>query len=337
MSGLEALGAVASVVGVAGTIKTCIDLLDILSTARSAEHDLEDLLVHLQWQRVRFYCCVLETGFVDVVVSGQQESTQPDPDLETLLLFLPREFRFPFFLSHIQRTIVNMNPRLHATEQIIHRYCTGQTRSAKTWAERMACFSDTTSTSSIVALQSLAPESRKLGLWDKMRWAGRYVNQLTYLVETLRSYNTELESLLPLSRQRRLERRVERGLLTSRQLSDGLTTPGLNSHVPADSQDLRRAKHYRSLITLLEDSEQPQAKQLWQHRCREAGTSPGSPSSTRYWAGANPQPSHGGDQKHQLESYGTDRPRVCFLWNCSSHPGVAVLFDQNDTGNEAIP
>jgi hypothetical protein len=92
--------AAASVVGVAGAVKMCIDLLDILSTARSAERDLEDLLVHLQWQRIRFYCWVLETGFADVIIDGQHEPNRTSPDSKTLPL-LPREFHIPFFLLHI--------------------------------------------------------------------------------------------------------------------------------------------------------------------------------------------------------------------------------------------
>ncbi|KAJ9427931.1 hypothetical protein QL093DRAFT_1001224 [Fusarium oxysporum] len=72
MSGLEALGAAASIIGVVGALKTCIDLLDIISTARGADLELEHLLVHLQWQRIRFYCWVQETGFTEAIIQDDE-------------------------------------------------------------------------------------------------------------------------------------------------------------------------------------------------------------------------------------------------------------------------
>lgn len=280
MSGVETLGAAASVVGVAGAVKTCIDLLDILSTARSAERDLEDLLVHLQWQRIRFYCWVLETGFADVIIDGQHEPNRMSPDSKTLPL-LPREFRIPFFLLHIQRTITNMNMRLQATEKIIQKYSTKKTRSPWGWGERMARFLDTIPTNSLVASPPVATESRKLGLWEKMRWVGVDVKELTHLVGTLRQYNAELEALLPLSRLRSFERRVERGLITSRQLSNRLAAPNFASHVLADSEGLQQARHYRSLITLLENSEQQQSQPVVEGRDEEGEIMPSVRSPTR--------------------------------------------------------
>jgi len=268
MSGLEVLGAAASVVGVAGAVKTCIDLLDVLSTARSTERDLEDLLAHLQWQRIQFYCWVLETGFTDIIIGIQQGPTPRSTDSEILSL-LPHEFRIPFFLLHIQRTITNMNMRLQASEQIIQRYCIKKTWSPRSWGERMAHFLDTIPTDSLVVSSSAGIISRKLGFWDKARWVGGDVKELTHLVETLRQYNAELAALLPLSRLRRFERRVERGLITSRQLSNRLAAPSFASHVLADSEGLQQARYYQSLMTLLESQEQQEALPMTEGRDKE--------------------------------------------------------------------
>jgi len=104
MSGLEGLGAAANIVGVIGTVKTCIDLLGICAGLRSAERDLEDLFVHLQWQRIRFYCWAQETGFTEAIVEQETRQTIQVPEI---LAFLPHEFHLPLFLSHIKRSIDN--------------------------------------------------------------------------------------------------------------------------------------------------------------------------------------------------------------------------------------
>ncbi|QKD46588.1 uncharacterized protein FOBCDRAFT_266471 [Fusarium oxysporum Fo47] len=99
MSGLEALGAAASIIGVVGALKTCIDLLDIISTARGADLELEHLLVHLQWQRIRFYCWVQETGFTEAII---QDDERPAMQASDMLEFIQDDFRRGHILSHIQ-------------------------------------------------------------------------------------------------------------------------------------------------------------------------------------------------------------------------------------------
>ncbi|KAF5262763.1 hypothetical protein FOXYS1_6513 [Fusarium oxysporum] len=104
MSGLEALRAAASIIGVVGALKTCIDLLDIISTARGADLELEHLLVHLQWQRIRFYCWVQETGFTEAII---QDDERPAMQASDMLAFIQDDFRRGHILSHIQSSKIN--------------------------------------------------------------------------------------------------------------------------------------------------------------------------------------------------------------------------------------
>ncbi|RYP67872.1 hypothetical protein DL769_005661 [Monosporascus sp. CRB-8-3] len=275
MSGLEGLGAVAGTIGVIGAVKTCVDLLDILSAARSAERDLEDLLVHLQWQRIRFYCWVLETGFASIVVAGAQNDMNGARQPQTIsdhhmLAMLPWEFRLPFFLAHIERTITNMNNRLQATVQIVQRYCGKHRRSSspvirsrtedvtlsRPWLGRgRGALSPPPprAPSPRSPLPAGVIEARKLGVWDKVRWVAGDVKELKYLVKTLRQYNDELADMLPPSRSRSLDRRVERELMTSPDMARWLVSPDTgDSEQTEDRTELRRVKKYRTLISLLE-------------------------------------------------------------------------------------
>ncbi|KAK4031948.1 hypothetical protein C8A01DRAFT_51135 [Parachaetomium inaequale] len=275
MSGLEVLGAAASIFGVIGAVKTCIDLLDIISTARSAQRDLEDLLVFLQWQRIRFFCWVLETGFANAIDAGARNGLEQTPSISShqMLAMLPREFRLPFFLAHIERTITNMNSRLQATEQIIQRYCaTKKTRASSTggrsWTDRMAYFLDRRSVAepanllSPPLLRSHSPrtpsptttaEARKLAFWDKVRWVSGDVKELKHLLDTLQEYNTQLADMLPPSQSCSFRRRVERELTTSPGMATQLATLDTGSNGPIeDLEELRQARHYRALISLLE-------------------------------------------------------------------------------------
>lgn len=119
MSGLEALGAAASIIGVVGALKTCIDLLDIISTARGADLELEHLLVHLQWQRIRFYCWVQETGFTEAII---QDDERPAMQASDMLEFIQDDFRRGHILSHIQRSVANMNKCLKEAKPTLERY-----------------------------------------------------------------------------------------------------------------------------------------------------------------------------------------------------------------------
>lgn len=281
MSGLEVLGAAASAIGVLSAVKTCVDLLEILSTARTAQRDLEDLLVFLQWERVRFFCFVVESGFAHAIDTGAwngSRQTHPVSDHQ-MLLMLPREFRLPFFLGHLKRTIDNMNSRLQAAEQIIQRYCTtNETRGpplngrSSTWTQKLAGFVNPRSlTEPMTSLTPPSPrglspwatapaaspaaavEGRKLAFRDKVRWVSGDLKKLKDLLDTLRQYNTQLANVLPPSQSRSLCRRLERELTTSPGLSSQLAILDIGGNDLADDlPELRRARRYEILRYLLE-------------------------------------------------------------------------------------
>ncbi|KAK3897527.1 hypothetical protein C8A05DRAFT_19733 [Staphylotrichum tortipilum] len=312
MSGLEVLGAAASIFGVISAVKTCVDLLDIISTARSAQRDLEDLLVFLQWQRIRFFCWVLETGFANAIDAGTRNGLEQTPSISShqMLAMLPREFRMPFFLAHIERIITNMSSRLQATEQIIQRYCATEkirpsSARGRSWAERMAYFLDRRSVAepanslSPPLLRSHSPrtpsptttaEARKLALWDKVRWVSGDVKELKHLLDTLQQYNTQLADMLPPSRSRSFRRRFERELTTSPGMASQLVTLDTGSNGPIeDPEELRQARQYRVLISLLERHDGSRVEISDTQNGIEGGIGPKTSSPSRF---SSPLPLH---------------------------------------------
>lgn len=220
MSGLEGLGAAASVIGVVGVVKTCIDLFDIISSARCAEQSLEDLLVQLQWQRIRFCCWVQETGFTEAIIRQDQVQAPEPPQM---LMLLPHEFRLPVILVHIQRTVANMNSRLLAAKPTLDRYfpATTSTSISALWVDKLARILDPTRTRirALSNTKTYEHTETKLKLWDRLRWVSGDAKEIAQLVDTLRNYNVELAMLLPYSRMARFERRIGRVLVTSPQLA----------------------------------------------------------------------------------------------------------------------
>ncbi|KAG7284948.1 hypothetical protein NEMBOFW57_009563 [Staphylotrichum longicolle] len=299
MSGLEVLGAAASIFGVVGAVKTCVDLLDVISTARSAQRDLEDLIVFLQWQRIRFFCWVLETGFANAPDAGARNGPGQTSSTSShqMLAMLPREFRLPFFLTHIERAISNMNSRLQATEHIIQRYCAAKKSRAsftgdRSWTERMAYFLDRRPVAGPAnslgppLLRSHSPrtpsptasaEARKLAFLDKVRWVSGDAKELKHLLDTLQQYNTQLADMLPPSRSRSLRRRCERELTTSPGMASQLVALDTASTGPLDDLgELQEARRYRTMVSLLERPDDDS-------RVEPSGTrNPRTPSPSRF-------------------------------------------------------
>ncbi|KAH6842425.1 hypothetical protein B0I37DRAFT_381903 [Chaetomium sp. MPI-CAGE-AT-0009] len=249
MSGLEVLGAAASLIGVVGGLKTCIDLLDIISSARGAEVEVEDLFVHFQWQRIRFYCWVQETGFSEAIIQHDERRPPQAPDM---LAFLPHELRREFILSHIQRSVANMNARLQAAKPTLERYFSRRESTNVTWKERLDCFLDPHIALRVVPAREPEAEQVKFGLWARLRWASRDEKELSQLVDTLRKYNAELAELLPLYRVARFERRIGRVLVTTRQLAAGIAAIGLKGDTTAGGEGDDGVQPYRRVARLLE-------------------------------------------------------------------------------------
>ncbi|KAG4281134.1 hypothetical protein FPRO06_10039 [Fusarium proliferatum] len=249
MSGLEALGAAASVIGVIGALKTCIDLLDIISTARGADLELENLLVHLQWQRIRFYCWVQETGFTEAIVQDDEKPAMQDSDM---LAFIQQDFRRGHILSHIQRSVANMNKCLKEAKPTLERYFSNRPLSNESWRKRLDRFLNPSNalTSAVVGDREAA--QRKLGLWARIRWASCDGKQLTHLVDTLRKYNTELADLLPFYRMARFERRIGRVLVTTRQLAASLADIDSKINTTNDTDTGEFGRQYSLMARLLE-------------------------------------------------------------------------------------
>ncbi|EWZ52407.1 hypothetical protein FOZG_02179 [Fusarium oxysporum Fo47] len=220
MSGLEALGAAASIIGVVGALKTCIDLLDIISTARGADLELEHLLVHLQWQRIRFYCWVQETGFTEAII---QDDERPAMQASDMLEFIQDDFRRGHILSHIQRSVANMNKCLKEAKPTLERYFSNRPSSNESWRTRLDRF--------------LNPS-----------------NALT--IDTLRKYNTELADLLPFYRMARFERRIGRVLVTTRQLAASLADISSKINTTSDIGTGQFGRQYSLMAQLLESKHQ---------------------------------------------------------------------------------
>ncbi|RYO93292.1 hypothetical protein DL764_008011 [Monosporascus ibericus] len=206
---------------------------------------------------------VLETGFASIIVAGAQNDMNGARHPQTIsdhhmLAMLPWEFRLPFFLAHIEHTITNMNNRLQATVQIVQRYCGKHRRSsspvirsrtedvalARPWLGR-GTGALSHPPPGVPSPRSPLPtgviEARKLGVWDKVRWVAGDVKELKYLVKTLREYNAELADLLPPSRPRSLDRRVERELMTSPDMARWLVSPDTgDSEQAEDRTELRQ-------------------------------------------------------------------------------------------------
>lgn len=249
MSGLEGLGAAASVIGMIGAVKTCIDLLDILSSARSAERDLEDLLVHLQWQRIRFYCWVQETGFTEVMV--KQEST-PTPQASEMIDLLPHEFRFPFMLSHIHRSIDNMNGRLRAARLVLERYSTTSHSNRESWLEKLRRGLNQDAGSNSSRLPARCTGSPRLSLFARLRWVAGDEKELSQLVDALRTYNVELKELLPYYKMTAFERRVGLILVTSKNLAAGIAATESESQSVSAIEGDDQFRQHRGAAQLLE-------------------------------------------------------------------------------------
>ncbi|SCO78746.1 uncharacterized protein FRV6_02959 [Fusarium oxysporum] len=253
MSGLEALGAAASIIGVVGALKTCIDLLDIISTARGADLELEHLLVHLQWQRIRFYCWVQETGFTEAII---QDDERPAMQASDMLAFIQDDFRRGHILSHIQRSVANMNKCLKEAKPTLERYFSNRPSSNESWRTRLDRFLNPSNalTSAVVGEREAAQP--KLGLWARIRWASCDGKQLTHLVDTLRKYNTELADLLPFYRMARFERRIGRVLVTTRQLAASLADISSNINTTSDIGTGQFGRQYSLMAQLLESKHQ---------------------------------------------------------------------------------
>ncbi|KAF7553495.1 hypothetical protein G7Z17_g3580 [Cylindrodendrum hubeiense] len=256
MSGLEAIGAAASIIGVIGALKTCIDLLDIISTARGADMELENLLVHLQWQRIRFSCWVQETGFTEAIVQDDERQDMRDSDMMTLL---PHDFHRGHILSHIQRSVANMNMSLQAARPTLERYFPNQASSSGSWRKRLDRFLNPSTALNGAVLRETEAEQLKLGLWARIRWASGDEKELSRLVDTLRKYNAELADLLPFYRMARFERRIGRVLVTTRQLAASMADIGLNNNTTSDVDAGEVGRQYSLMARLLESRHETDA------------------------------------------------------------------------------
>ncbi|KAF5532235.1 hypothetical protein FMEXI_12547 [Fusarium mexicanum] len=253
MSGLEALGAAASVIGVVGALKTCIDLLDIISTARGADLELENLLVHLQWQRIRFYCWVQETGFTEAIIQDDEKPAMQDSDM---LAFVQQDFRRGHILSHIQRSVANMNKCLKEAKPTLERYFSNRPLRNESWRKRLDRFLNPSNALIGAVVGDKEAAQRKLGLWARVRWASCDGKQLTHLVDTLRKYNTELADLLPFYRMARFERRIGRVLVTTRQLAASLADIGSKINATNDTATEEFGQKYSLMARLLESKQE---------------------------------------------------------------------------------
>ncbi|KAF5632085.1 hypothetical protein F52700_6604 [Fusarium sp. NRRL 52700] len=253
MSGLEALGAAASVIGVVGALKTCIDLLDIISTARGADMELENLLVHLQWQRIRFYCWVQETGFTEAIIQDDEKPAMQDSDM---LAFVQQDFRRGHILSHIQRSVANMNKCLKEAKPTLERYFSNRPLSNESWRKRLDRFLNPSNALIGAVVGDKEAAQRKLGLWARIRWASCDGKQRTHLVDTLRKYNTELADLLPFYRMARFERRIGRVLVTTRQLAASLADIGSKINTTNDTDTEEFGQKYSLMARLLESKQE---------------------------------------------------------------------------------
>ena len=251
MSGLEGLGAVASVFGIIGVVKTSIDLLDIITTVRSAERDLEDLFVHLQWQRIRFYCWLQETGFSNII--AQHEMT-PESGTSELLNMLPHELRPAFVLSHIQRSIRNMNSLLKTATPLLQRYSTRTTPDAGDWNKKLRRGLDPNRDRAVQICSEQEPPSIKFNMLDKIRWVAAGRKQLTELVEQLRNYNTELKEILPLYKALPFERRINLVAVTSQSLAARMAAIEFESQLLETIQKGQQITQYRDIAQMLQRS-----------------------------------------------------------------------------------
>ncbi|KAH9208695.1 hypothetical protein DL95DRAFT_394996 [Leptodontidium sp. 2 PMI_412] len=248
MSGLEGLGAAASVLGVFGAVKTCIDLLDILSSARSAERDLEDLFVHLQWQRIRFYCWVQETGFTEVMV--KQEGT-PTLQPSEMINLLPREFRFHFMLSHIHRSIDNMNGRLKSARLVLERYSSTSNSTREGWLEKLRRGLNQDADSNASKVPTRRTGSPRLSLFARLRWVAGDEKELSQLLDALRNYNVELKELLPYYKMTAFERRVGLVLVTSKNLAADMAASEFESQSVSAVEGDDQFRQHRGAAQLL--------------------------------------------------------------------------------------
>lgn len=251
MSGLESLGAVASVVGIIGVVKTSIDLLDIISVVRSAERDLEDLFVHLEWQRIRFYCWVQETGFSNVIA---QHETTPESETSKLLNLLPHELRLAFVLSHIQRSIKNMNSLLKTASPLLQKYSTRTISDADSWNEKLRRGLNPNRDRVVQKYSEREPSSIKFNMLDKIRWVAGGRRQLTELVEQLRDYNTELKEILPYYKAATFERRIDLIAVTSQSLAVRMAAIEFESRLLESMQRDQQTTQYRDVAQMLQRS-----------------------------------------------------------------------------------
>ncbi|KAK4135737.1 hypothetical protein BT67DRAFT_258999 [Trichocladium antarcticum] len=264
MSGLEIFGAVGTVFGLVGAVKGCIDLLDIIATARSTTRDLEDLLIHLQWQYIQFASWVVESGFGDIIMHEAEHGSQ---DLEQALAHLPRQFRTELFLALVKTTMGNMSRSLRKAHSLICRYDGVTIAPTDTlfgdWAERIKHLKlhRGSPTAIVVRSASALPQpgaasdagTRKSGVRDMIRWVAGDNRQLSGLYENVCRYNRDLAIALPDSRVHCFERRVERGIATSGPITSRLGTAprGLDLVLEAPgTSDTYRQTQARTVITL---------------------------------------------------------------------------------------
>ncbi|KAB8225623.1 hypothetical protein BDV33DRAFT_198532 [Aspergillus novoparasiticus] len=279
MSGPDVIGVISAVFALPGVVKSCIDLLDLASSARSAESHIEDLLVHLQWQRIQFYCWVQQSGFANLIIRYE---ARPDCTMSDLLQLLPQELRFEFVLSHIARSIANMSQRLRTSQTMLERYATSCPSGSWTDKLRRAINPSQQALAQTVATTREPP---KLDFLTRLRWVASDEKKLTQLVGELRSYNAELKDILPTLLRGPLERQIGIVLVASRSLTTRI------AGVQEGFQELELYKDFRQhqgMARLLEQGREIEDFDRASHEADEDST--GSRSERRTFRGVCAEP-----------------------------------------------
>jgi len=249
MSGLEGLGAAASVIGVVGVLKTCIDLLDIISSVRRAEDALEDLTLHLQIQRIKFYSWVQVSGFAEIIAQQEDKVASDIPESMTLL---PHELRLPLILSHIKSSVKNMNARLASARSILERYSAKAISNQDSWMNKLRRGLHPGSELMVLHESSAQSGVSKLSFMNRLRWVAGDEKELTKLVDGLEKYNSDLKELLPYYKIAQYERRVLLALVTSRPLVAGIAASRPESPTLQSIEEDEQFRQHQGVAQLME-------------------------------------------------------------------------------------
>lgn len=250
----------ATVVSLIGTIKTCIDLWDIIVAGMSTTEDLNNMIIQIQTERIRFLLWCYTTGFSGLDIKSSDESSlAPVPTVkheDSTSLIVP-VLQEAFMLRHFTSVFNQIHLALTNAEKLICKY--NQTGRPHFLGLRRQGKQDDAPTVELVAgkthdvLGDIA-KLPKTSMWDKVKWVAQDKTTLKDLIDSLTRHNDGLQNILGMlaHQTHATYARLLESALTSTLMAEEITKQfDCNGQVPP----LLESKRKNNLLALCQISE----------------------------------------------------------------------------------